>query len=1351
MAEGPDRVEQQRDQESGAYSSATAVEEADPVAALGMARSNSGRLKWLQRTAGNRAVAGALRDPDSATRVGFQRAPNQTGSGAHAPSHSGAAHATPFRSYADLFGGFQELVGAAINREGAGLDAVAFGHGLTAAHRALLTSVREVLVEARGAQRRAHQRAAARWRPLAAKLRSALAEARRLGLSSEAAASVADDIDLLERDYVRTHKTHEQIATELMGDEQDAMQAMLSLIYEFERVGEQTPGTQREEVEGRKDATVPKRVLEDNARVRAALEKVDFGKVVGRHATILAAMRRSLILARSEAPNSAFRAEITWEAIEPDLRHIWEQGSHLGAQEFEDDPAQITKKVTFAELNQKLEHIRQELAAHRAMVHRETALVALREERSPERIKAQQTIEKTAAPEVVAMLKEGRATEDMKHALDIIEHHITPSPYAPGESIITSGKTVVRIRNDEAETLRATAQKQVKDYMAQIVKAMVEVWMEYDSIKRANSAFKLHVLGGWGGADDPGNPEHFKNSAIRVRDEIVYKLADEGKYLEAFQATLNQKATFEQVAKDVGDYDRDLDKGYSRLSTTMTVIQVTLAALMPAVGTEAVAAGYGVATVAGTATAAGGGGALVAETGRQVVAHELYGTEMDPGLIAHRTGAGAALGASAAGPGITNKLAGVLAPGAEGSTAVLAKGIASTVVGTGQSLATGGNPYAGALTGALGTVAGEAGAFAKTPLAQGGVGAAIGYTTAKLTHQDALSGTVSGFVGSFAGAKMAQKGAGGEETSAGTRPALGEGESANAGSTQEPTVPAAPTGEAAPAAPAGETTSGSTTGRTSEPTAAGTSSGPSTQEETWMGRASHSDLPEEPVGAAIGRGIPKVNSREVATPDAVLKEGVGVGNMFTPIKRGVMKPIGKPGGGSSESVVMVNVTTGQKYLFKPIGGEPPVWYAEQRGVVAGHYAERAHAAAISAGELGVGTPEVSLVEINGRKGSLTKWVDSGPGGEVMGLDKFAARDAKAFEALQQTPEFAEALSGIQALDYLVNNVDRVNNLGNYMIEVGPEGSFKSLIPIDQELSFTSTGRRAIIPGKTSFMPGRWTPELAEHVAALHDDPAAFVTKIRPLVGDKAVSGVLYRLNQLYADGVNRGAIRPPQAAGAASAPAGPAGAPMPLAGGGATAATGQPQPLAVGGETAATGQPAPIPAGGPSAATRTATLNLREDEGGGNSARTVSQGQTKNAPAIAGSAPAESIPGGVTIEDDGIATTVRSRQDPTAVVRIEVEGNAYKLTDIYRRSLPGGSGALLLGEGLRALKAGPGGQLVIHGIINPETVEAYKQGAEPSASKLGKTAARGLELSGLAAHQMRWETIRGKLCIVVEF
>jgi hypothetical protein len=117
---------------------------------------------------------------------------------------------------------------------------------------------------------------------------------------------------------------------------------------------------------------------------------------------------------------------------------------------------------------------------------------------------------------------------------------------------------------------------------------------------------------------------------------------------------------------------------------------------------------------------------------------------------------------------------------------------------------------------------------------------------------------------------------------------------------------------------------------------------------------------------------------------------------------------------------------------------------------------------------------------------------------------------------------------------------------------------------------------------------------------------------------------------------------------------------------------------------------------------------------------------------------------------DDYAVTARANDDPTALVRLEPAGNTIRLTDIYRRDLPAGSGVILLTAALKKVKATRGNEILVHNIINPETVEAYKANQDPALSKLGKTVQRALEAAGLQAGTMRWEIVHEKLCIVVE-
>ena len=285
----------------------------------------------------------------------------------------------------------------------------------------------------------------------------------------------------------------------------------------------------------------------------------------------------------------------------------------------------------------------------------------------------------------------------------------------------------------------------------------------------------------------------------------------------------------------------------------------------------------------------------------------------------------------------------------------------------------------------------------------------------------------------------------------------------------------------------------------------GGESQPVVQQRRWAGRPVGSDLPAEPVRPAVGHGVTwaeRPSSRYEAA--------------------------GRPSAGTSDSEILVDKTNGKKYLFKPTKGEKMVPAASERGVKKGTYAARAKASEIAAGELDIATPGVELVSIGGRKGSLTEWVEqTGPDGrKTMSLGDYLrpTKETSDLEAHQRLRElqtengFAEAWANIQALDYLINNVDRFQNFGNYLIEFDSAGKFAALLPINSELSFTTTSGRAVIEMKTSFLEGlTYTQASADKLRELGAHRDTFADQIRPLVGDAAVEGVMARLDLLIAD------------------------------------------------------------------------------------------------------------------------------------------------------------------------------------------------------------------------------------------
>ena len=236
--------------------------------------------------------------------------------------------------------------------------------------------------------------------------------------------------------------------------------------------------------------------------------------------------------------------------------------------------------------------------------------------------------------------------------------------------------------------------------------------------------------------------------------------------------------------------------------------------------------------------------------------------------------------------------------------------------------------------------------------------------------------------------------------------------------------------------------------------------------------------------------------------------------------RGRYRVVDQTEAGISGALVVIDrsETPPKRYLFKPSTGEQAVPRAEQRGVLPGHYAPRSKAAEMAAEKLGIATPKVKLVEINGRKGSLTEWVEpTATVNKVMSLEDFSTKHRLLYDNMVGGKDFKAAMAGIDALDYLINNLDRGQNLGNYMIEVDQHNNFVGLKPIDHDLTFTSTRGRAVTENWTRDLPESYSPDMIKRLRDLDAGRGAFLESIRPLVGDEAIPGVARRLDELITD------------------------------------------------------------------------------------------------------------------------------------------------------------------------------------------------------------------------------------------
>lgn len=220
----------------------------------------------------------------------------------------------------------------------------------------------------------------------------------------------------------------------------------------------------------------------------------------------------------------------------------------------------------------------------------------------------------------------------------------------------------------------------------------------------------------------------------------------------------------------------------------------------------------------------------------------------------------------------------------------------------------------------------------------------------------------------------------------------------------------------------------------------------------------------------------------------------------------------KPVAGVSASksrVVQDTQDNDKKYLFKPQSAEITIDRAHERGVRKNQQGPREVAAPMVAEEIGVDAAKGRLVTIDGEPGVLIEWKDKNT------LADLAIADPTEFRRLIASEEFRQAMMSVDALDYLVNNLDRGFNFGNYLYEF--QGGKLKLTAIDHGLTFTATQERADVYAFTRGLPEEYPPDLVKSLERLDANRAAFIEKIRPYIGDAAVEGFNFRLDKMLAD------------------------------------------------------------------------------------------------------------------------------------------------------------------------------------------------------------------------------------------
>ncbi|HXK39456.1 MAG TPA: hypothetical protein VJ837_01355, partial [Candidatus Paceibacterota bacterium] len=209
-------------------------------------------------------------------------------------------------------------------------------------------------------------------------------------------------------------------------------------------------------------------------------------------------------------------------------------------------------------------------------------------------------------------------------------------------------------------------------------------------------------------------------------------------------------------------------------------------------------------------------------------------------------------------------------------------------------------------------------------------------------------------------------------------------------------------------------------------------------------------------------------------------------------------------------VVRDTADNNKQHLFKPLAAEKSSLYGDPRGIREGEQAPREVAASIAAQELGIPSAKAKLVTIDGQKGVLIEWHAKNT------LEDLKVQDRAAFDRLVNSEKFKQAMRGVDALDYLIDNLDRSHNWANYLYEFTPTGELQITV-IDNALTFTSTKGRADIVGSTRGLPESYSPDLVTKIRDLSKNRDEFVEKISPLVGNEAIPGVLYRLDMMLKD------------------------------------------------------------------------------------------------------------------------------------------------------------------------------------------------------------------------------------------
>ncbi|HLG54766.1 MAG TPA: DUF4157 domain-containing protein [Vicinamibacterales bacterium] len=157
--------------------------------------------------------------------------------------------------------------------------------------------------------------------------------------------------------------------------------------------------------------------------------------------------------------------------------------------------------------------------------------------------------------------------------------------------------------------------------------------------------------------------------------------------------------------------------------------------------------------------------------------------------------------------------------------------------------------------------------------------------------------------------------------------------------------------------------------------------------------------------------------------------------------------------GASNKLVLRNKDTKEESLFKPSEGEAPTAHAYQQVPPGTGYlnARAAYGVALGMPSVGKNTPPVTIVEFNGKVGSLQPWKQG-----TKSVNELIKEDPKLATEILSSPEFKKFKANLDAYDYIINSADR--NPGNVLVKFGPNSKVEGFEMIDHDISMTPGAR-----------------------------------------------------------------------------------------------------------------------------------------------------------------------------------------------------------------------------------------------------------------------------------------------------